>query len=208
MLLYAITQRSRFKGDENARVQALQTQARKLAQCGAHYLQIREKDLSSPALMSLTAAIVKAVRSENSRMKILLNGPAAIAVETGCDGIHLTSAATSQDALAAKQLFNQSGRTCIMSAACHSISEVQSHCQYADLLLFAPIFEKVAPHGAFPGVGLAVLSEAVKFAQKVPVLALGGVTMHNAVQCIRAGAAGIAAIRLFAEEDWKPLIHQ
>jgi len=34
---------------------------------------------------------------------------------------------------------------------------------------------------------------------KIPVFALGGVTVKNAAACLDAGAAGIAAIRLFQE---------
>jgi thiamine monophosphate synthase len=34
---------------------------------------------------------------------------------------------------------------------------------------------------------------------QIPVIAIGGVDQKNATECIRAGAAGIAAIRLFQE---------
>ena len=49
-----------------------------------------------------------------------------------------------------------------------------------------------------PG-GLDRLREACR--QRIPVLALGGVTLENARACVDAGAAGIAAIRLFQENN-------
>jgi thiamine-phosphate pyrophosphorylase len=62
--------------------------------------------------------------------------------------------------------------------------------------VFAPVFEKKdAPETQ--RAGLAALREAC--GAKIPVLALGGVTLQNAALCLDAGAAGIAGIRLFQE---------
>jgi thiamine-phosphate pyrophosphorylase len=68
----------------------------------------------------------------------------------------------------------------------------------ATLAVFAPVFEKKdVPNAQL--AGLAQLREACKV--KIPILALGGVTLENAKSCLEAGAAGIAAIRLFQENN-------
>lgn len=208
MLLYAITQRSLFPGDEKAREDALIALTRTLAQSGVHYLQIREKDLLPERLTSLATAIVQAAQSESGHMRILLNGSPAIAFQAGCHGIHLAGNAPDEDALTARSLFARAGRDCTVSAACHSIQEIQNRSRVADLLLFAPVFEKRTPRGVIPGAGLSALSQAVSEARDrdKPVLALGGVTVANAPLCTDAGAKGIAAIRLFLDQKWKILL--
>ena len=65
----------------------------------------------------------------------------------------------------------------------------------ADFAVFAPVFEK---NGATPA-GLDLLGQACRVG--IPVLALGAVTLENAQSCLQAGAAGIAAIRLFQENS-------
>ncbi|MBA3768268.1 MAG: thiamine phosphate synthase, partial [Acidobacteria bacterium] len=50
-----------------------------------------------------------------------------------------------------------------------------------------------------PPVGLAPLSEAARALAPFPILALGGATSENAAALLRAGAHGVAAIRLFSD---------
>ncbi|ACO34323.1 MULTISPECIES: thiamine phosphate synthase [Acidobacterium] len=206
MLHCAITERALFPGNEFQRLSQLLEQVRELACTGLAYLQIREKDLPASDLESLAASICGLVRQQGSSMRVLLNGPAEIALRTGCHGVHLPGHASPEAAAQARRLYAQAGRTAILSAACHTIADVEQRSNYADLLVFAPVFEKVLPDRALPGLGLEALASAVRAAQGKPVLALGGVTAANAPLCIEAGAAGIAAIRLFMTQDWKTLL--
>jgi len=75
--------------------------------------------------------------------------------------------------------------------------------QGADFAVFGPVFEKV---GTSLSTGLDALRGACL--GHMPVLAIGGVTLENARACAAAGAAGIAAIRLFQQNDITTLVGQ
>ena len=87
----------------------------------------------------------------------------------------------------------------MIGVSCHSPAEVaQAAANGATLAVLAPIFEKSDVPTA-PPVGLPMLQQASQ--ANIPVLALGGITLANAHSCLEAGAAGIAAIRLFQDND-------
>ena len=209
MLLYAITSRRLLPGDEAARRDRLVQLARNWAESAVDYIQVREKDLPLTELQPLAARIVEAVRSVTiespRRTRVLVNGPAQLALDAGADGVHLHANAGPAAVRAAAQVYTRAGRDVVTSAACHSPEEIRQAAG-ATLLLFSPVFEKVTGQGMSRGQGIAALRAAVDQAQPVPVLALGGVTEKNAAACVQAGAAGIAAIRLFLSDAWRPLV--
>jgi thiamine-phosphate pyrophosphorylase len=201
MLLYAITDRRLLPGSEQERQAGVVALTRNWAARGVDYIQIREKDLSLNDLRKLTTEIVAAVRSEGAKTRVLLNGLAGIALEAGADGVHLPGNPPASAVEAVRGLYAAAGREAIVSRACHSIEEAE-RARDASLILFAPVFEKrveadKVPAISLPGLGLDELARACRTAGPVPVFALGGVTRENAPSCIAAGAAGIAAIRLF-----------
>jgi len=149
---------------------------------------------------------VSVSREHGSRTRILINSRADIAVAVGADGVHLTASPEELTPAQVYELFARAGLPRpYISAACHSLEEVlRAKSAHADLLLFAPVFQKFeksekSPRGEViaEGVGLDRLHEACLAAAPLSVLALGGVTAENQQLCIDAGAAGIAAIRLF-----------
>jgi len=206
MLLYAITSRRLLPGDETARRDRLVDLARVWARGGVDTIQVREKDLPLGELQPLAARIVEAVHSAAAavRTRVLVNGPAQVALDAGADGVHLHADAGVAALQAAQQAYARAGRELLVSAACHSADEIR-RAAGASMLLFSPVFEKVTGQGMSRGQGIAALRAAVEQAQPTPVLALGGVTEKNAAACLQAGAVGIAAIRLFLGDAWRTL---
>ncbi|HEX8816217.1 MAG TPA: thiamine phosphate synthase [Terriglobales bacterium] len=208
MLLYYITDRKRFPGDETARREALLKKIAQAAQNGVDFIQLREKDLSGRELELLANDAVRAVR-ENSpaaaqTTRILINSRTDIALVSGADGVHLPADDISPGDV--RSIWSKAAARCgrtstppLITLSCHSEHEVAKAASGgADYAIFAPVFEKLgAP--SMTGAGLDALQTACQ--QSIPVLALGGVTLENATTCVQAGAVGIAAIRLFQENE-------
>lgn len=184
MLLYAVTDRRRI-------AEPLPSYLARLVDAGVDYVQIREKDLSDRELYSLTQAAVELPRR---RTKILVNERTDIALAARADGVHLpaNSAAPSRVRRIAPDGF-------VIGVSCHSAEEARrAGDEGADFAVFGPVFETPAKKEYGPAQGLDRLERACR-AATIPVMALGGVRLENAPQCLEAGAAGIAAISLFQE---------
>ena len=176
---------------------------------GVHFIQLREKDLSAADLQSLAREMAEKIDRRRSRLLVNISAAesAALAAVAGADGVHLAGKPTPGAALRARQLFRGAGRTAeldaIISVPCHTLDDIHvARKEQVDLILFSPVFEKLqaVPHG------LEALRRACAAAESIPVFALGGVTSSNAQDCLAAGAAGVAGIRLFADDDWRRLL--
>src|SRR6266702_2453097 len=200
MLRYAITDRTRFPGDESARHAALLQQAARLAASGIDFLQVREKNLQPADLATLARKLLAILRTHAPAPRLLINSRADIAIAAGADGVHLTSAPGQLTPAQIRKLYSSANLPePVISVSCHTLAEVaQARDSAATLILFGPVFEKVAGSQLISAVtGLDLLRTASATAAPTPVLALGGITAENTPACLAAGAAGVAAIRLF-----------
>jgi thiamine-phosphate pyrophosphorylase len=218
MQLCAITDRRRLSAQANTQPPEADLRQRLFALVegwtagGVDFIQLREKDLDATALQSLAREMMaKIVRSHS---KLLVNvstpGSAALALAAGADGVHLAGKPAPGAARGVRQAFRSSGRDAIISMPCHSLKDIDiAREEQVDLVLFSPVFEKLSERPGDPQVsqpqGLEALRRACAAAHGIPVFALGGVTGANAPDCLAAGAAGVAGIRLFAGDDWRQL---
>ena len=196
MLLYYITDRRSFAGNDADQRVALLRRVGEAARAGVDCVQLREKDLGSADLELLAREALRQVRANSAAAKLLINSRVDVALAVGVDGVHLPANSPAVSAIR-KEWMQQSDCDPVIAVSAHTIGDVQRAVEdRASFAVLAPIFEKAAT-GA-NGIGPDVLREACA-SSSIPVLALGGVTLGNARACLEAGASGIAGIRLFQE---------
>jgi thiamine-phosphate pyrophosphorylase len=211
LLLYYITDRTQFPGDEKARQRALLGKIAEAIRCGVDFVQLRERDLPTGELEAIAREAMRLVHppgTENRELttRLLINSRTDVAIACGADGVHLRSDDISPSDV--QKIWARAGRSpgARVSVSCHSVGEVaRAASEGADSAVFGPVFEKKDLPASSPA-GLNRLREACR--QKIPVLALGGIALENARACLNAGAAGVAAIRLFQDNDIAEVVRQ
>jgi thiamine-phosphate pyrophosphorylase len=198
--LYYITDRRQFPGDAHEQEQRLLAKIAECAAAGVDLVQLREKDLETRALEDLALKTVAALGG--SRTQLLINSRTDVALACGAHGVHLP--ANDLSASEVRSVFARAGRSePVIGVSTHSIAEVASaEAHGASFAVFGPVFEKSGSANQEGLEQLRRICHRTEAAQPpIPVWALGGITLENAQRCVAAGAAGIAAIRLFQQND-------
>jgi thiamine-phosphate pyrophosphorylase len=175
---------------------------------GADWVQIREKDLPGRELLALVRAAI-GVTHENAdagKAGVIVNDRLDVALAAGAAGVHLGGESLpARDAIRWCRGGNAPTEF-LIGVSCHSLEEVrEAESAGASYAFFGPISETPSKERFGPPQGVARLAEVCRTVE-IPVIAIGGVSEENGPECIRAGAAGIAAIRLFQEpRDAAPL---
>ncbi|MDX2031721.1 MAG: thiamine phosphate synthase [Blastocatellia bacterium] len=188
-LAYLITDRRAFR----RRSEQIEALAR-AAEAGCPLIQIREKDLSTEELCRFAREVIRVARPHGAR--ILINDDIEAALASGADGVHLRAASLPvAEALTALGLAGR--RDLLIAASTHSQQEAAAAAG-ADFIVCGPVYDTPSKRAYGPPLGLERFGEICR-AASMPVLALGGITMENYAAPLREGAAGIAAIGLFAD---------
>lgn len=155
-------------------------------------LQLREKRLNDRELLDLAVGL----RADFGGI-LLINGRPDVAIAAQAQGAHCTSSSAPLG-----RIRERFGERLLLGVSTHSVEEVRRAAEAGfDYVIFGPVFATPSKAVFGPPPGLGQLAEATR--GPLPVIAIGGITVHNAKSALDAGAAGVAAIRGFASPaDW------
>jgi thiamine-phosphate pyrophosphorylase len=169
------------------------------AQAGVDWIQIREKDLPARELLTLTREAVSMADSSGRKTQVIVNDRLDIALAAAAAGVHLGSESVpARDVIRWCRAGNAPSGFRI-GVSCHTMEDAsEAESAGADYVFFGPIFDTPSKRSFGAPQGISRLKDVCS-AVRIPVIAIGGMNRENAAESIRAGAAGIAAIRMFQE---------
>lgn len=162
---------------------------------GMRLLQYRDKSSDSEKRLRQARALLDLCRQYNC--PLLINDDVELAHACKADGVHLGQ---EDGSVAAARKFL--GNRALIGQTCHDRIELAHRAvqQGADHIAFGAFFPSQTKPGATPAP-LSLLQTA-KAQLNVPVVAIGGISVDNALQVIEAGADLVAVVHaLFAADD-------
>jgi thiamine-phosphate pyrophosphorylase len=119
----------------------------------------------------------------------LVNDRVDLALEVDADGVHL-----GQDDLPYGVARKMLGKDKIIGLTVHNLREALEAARLgADYLGVSPIFPTRTKADAGAAAGLELIRE-IRRRVALPLIAIGGITLNNALEVVRAGAHGLCAI--------------
>jgi len=130
--------------------------------------------------------------------RVFVNDRLDVAVASGAAGVHLGEKSLPLETVIKWR--RSIGRLdFLVGVSCHSLESARGAGRGgADYIFFGPVFATPSKAAFGAPQGIERLRE-VCASVEIPVLAIGGVNLENAHECLDAGAAGFAAIRLFQD---------
>jgi thiamine-phosphate pyrophosphorylase len=195
-LLCYVTDRQSLTGVSDLAIKLQLQKIEQAANAGVDWIQLREKDLSGRELANL---VEQAILRAESGSAVLVNDRLDVACATGASGVHLGEHSLPVDE--ARRLVSKScaRENFILGVSAHSLEgAMQVEQAGADYVIFGPVYATPSKASFGEPQGVPRLKEVCQ-RLRIPVLAIGGITLENAGNCMAAGAAGIAGIRLFQD---------
>lgn len=192
LLLYAVTDRAWL--GKNFCCENLSDAVLQAIEGGATLIQLREKELSEKEFLDEAFRIKKICTSK--KIPLIINDNVKIAKETDACGVHI-----GQSDMELKKARKILGADKIIGVSCQTVEQaLQAEKNGADYLGVGAVFSTSTKTDA-DNVPLSTLKEICS-SVKIPVVAIGGISLQNMSQLKGSGIAGVSVISaIFAQQD-------
>lgn len=161
--------------------------ARQAIEGGAPMIQLRDKLAGPGQLLPQARQMARLCRDRGVRF--IVNDRLDLALTVDADGVHL-----GQDDLPPKAARALLGAGKILGVSTHSLEQaIQAAEDGADYLGIGPIFPTATKSTGYEPIGCDAIRQ-LRSRIDLPLLAIGGITLSNVGDAVRAGAAGAAVI--------------
>ncbi len=161
---------------------------------GCRFLQLRDKGLSSRALLELGRQIRQLCREYQA--VFVVNDRLDIALAAEADGVHL-----GQDDLPIAEARRLLGPEAIIGASANTVEAARrAEAEGASYLGVGPVYATASKEDAGTAIGLSPIAN-IKASVGLPALAIGGINRDNVSAVIGAGADGVAVISAVSEAE-------
>lgn len=164
--------------------------ARAFLSAGARWLQLRCKGMASGAFLDLASDTLDLSRAAGATL--IVNDRADIAAIAKADGLHV-----GQSDLTPADARIVIGASPILGWSTHTPAQWEAALREPiSYMAIGPVFGTGTKDTGYAAVGLEVVARAstAAAAMGLPTVAIGGITIDNAVSVIDAGAASVAVI--------------
>lgn len=129
---------------------------------------------------------------------LIINDDVALAKHCAADGVHV-----GQDDTSAREARSQLGQSAIVGVSAGTIDEAeQAIADGADYIGVGCVFKTATKLDAGQPIGTQTLHDIVQVVNgRVPVVAIGGVSIQNAKLCRDVGANGVAVVSAVMNAD-------
>lgn len=166
---------------------ALVRRAEELLAAGPCCLQLRAKRLSAAALRDAAAAVLPSCRA--AAVPFCINDRVDVALSAGADVVHV-----GQEDLPLDVVRHITGGRVAVGVSTHDEAQAVAAAEAgADYIAFGPIFGTRTKERPDPTVGLEALRRITRLV-RVPVVAIGGITLETVALVAAAGARAAAVI--------------
>ncbi|HJZ98137.1 MAG TPA: thiamine phosphate synthase, partial [Candidatus Solibacter sp.] len=165
---------------------SLTTAAASFLEGGAGILQIRHKQNWSRAMYDAARTVARLCRESGAELIVNDRADFALLLDAG---LHV-----GQDDLAPRDARKLLGSPAMIGSSSHTAAQISAAAgEPVDYVAFGPIFGTASKQNPDPATGVEELRRVRGLVEK-PLVAIGGITLANALEVLRAGADSLAII--------------